>query len=370
MTKNVAMKKCSDYNEQTVYEALKNAMELVPPPDVKDKTVLLKPNILRPKNPDAAVCTHPIVVKAAIKLFLERGAKRVIVGESPATHNSTQAAKETGMYDAVFEAGGEWVDFGGQIIVDSPNGKLVKSFDFASPFGEADVVVSVAKLKTHQLMAYTGVMKNLFGLMVGLKKAQSHFRFSEREEFSQFLTDLVIAANPEYAIMDAIVGMEGPGGPGSGDPVQLGFLGASDNILALDWICAELVGYNAHLIYNLQDALERKIWLDNPKEIIVLGEQLEDIKPKQFKIVNQTTINMELNKHIPKPLYKICEMIMLKNVHFNHKKCIKCGKCVEICPAKILKFENKKVTIEKSQCLHCFCCHEVCPAEAIKLRRL
>jgi len=369
MTKTVALAKCATYDNQAVYEALQSAMSQVPPPDVQGKTVLLKPNILTPKKVEAAVCTNPVVVAVAIRLFLERGAKRVLVGESPATHNSTQAAKGIGMYDAVVQAGGEWADFSGQTIVNNPQGKLVKNFEFAAPFAEADLVVSIAKLKTHQLMVYTGAMKNLFGLMVGLKKAQSHFRFAERKEFSKFLTDLVIAANPGYAIMDAIIGMEGPGGPGSGDPVQLGFLAASDNILALDWICSSIVGYRPHLIENLKDAMERGLWLKNAEEISTVGATPTELKPESFRIVKETSVNMELSKHIPKWLYRFIELLMIKTPRFIHKKCIQCGKCVEICPAQVLTLE-KKIHIEKSGCVHCFCCHEICPADAIKLKRL
>ncbi len=368
MTKNVSLTKCTNYDNDLVYESLRRAMELVPPPDVTNKVVLLKPNLLTPKRNDTAVCTHPVVVAQAAKIFLELGAKKVLVGESPATHASTQSAKQTGLLEAIENVGAEWADFSDSVMVQNPNGKLVKSFEFASPFTQADIVVSIAKLKTHQLMAYTGAMKNLFGLMVGLKKAQSHFRFSERKEFSEFLTDLCIAANPQYAIIDAIVGMEGPGGPGNGDPINLGFLAASDNILALDWICSTIVGYKAELIVNLADALERGIWLDNPQEIQVLGESIESVKPKSFKIVNQTTINMELRKHIPSFIYKVLELGMVKTPRFVHKKCIRCGKCVEICPAQILHID-KKVFIDKPKCLHCFCCHEVCPVNAIKLKR-
>ncbi len=368
MTNNVSLAKCAAYDEIEVYTSLQKAINLVPPPNVKNKVVLLKPNLLTPKKNDSAVCTHPVVVAQAAKIFLEMGAKRVLVGESPATHASTQSAKQTGLYDAITTVGAQWADFSESVTVANPDGKLVKSFEFASPFLEADIVVSMPKLKTHQLMAYTGAMKNLFGLMVGLKKAQCHFRFSERKEFSEFLTDLCIAANPQYTIMDAIVGMEGPGGPGNGDPVNLGFLAASDNILALDWTCAAIVGYKSELIVNLADALSRGIWLKNPEDIIVLGESIESVKPKTFKIVSQTTINVELRKHIPSFIYKLIELGMVKTPRFVHKKCIKCAKCVEICPAQILSI-NTKVCIEKPKCLHCFCCHEVCPVDAIKLRR-
>ena len=53
-------------------------------------------------------------------------------------------------------------------------------------------------------------MKNLFGLVVGLEKAQCHYRFDDKKDFAAFLTDLNISANASYAIMDAIVGMDGP----------------------------------------------------------------------------------------------------------------------------------------------------------------
>ena len=46
MSKTVALQKCDDYDFEKVLNAVKTMMELVPPPDVRGKTVLLKPNIL------------------------------------------------------------------------------------------------------------------------------------------------------------------------------------------------------------------------------------------------------------------------------------------------------------------------------------
>lgn len=142
-------------------------------------------------------------------------------------------------------------------------------------------------------MAYTGAMKNLFGLVIGLEKSQVHYRFPNKSDFASYITDLNIAANPQYAIMDAIVGMEGPGGPGGGDPIHLGFIAASDNILALDWKCSSLVGYNPHEITNLEDALKRGIWLKSEKDIQVVGEKEEDCRSRTFKIVKDTAPTLQ-----------------------------------------------------------------------------
>ena len=372
MSTNVAVQKCDEYQFDSVYNSVKKLLELVPPPDLKGKTVLLKPNILYQKKVEDAVCTHPVVVGACVKAFVELGAKEVLVGESPAMANSTSSAKSTGIYDMVVQNGGTWMDFNGNLSVPCPEGKLVKQFSFATAFEKADMIVSLSKLKTHQFMSYTGAMKNLFGLMVGLDKAQSHYRFPKKEDFGAFLTDLNIASKPCYAVMDAIVGMEGPGGPGSGDPVKLGFLASSDNILALDWFCSEIVGYNPYEVVNLKDALERNIWLDNPEQIQVLGEPKEEIKKQtqNFKIVKEPS--QTLGKMLPKWLDYLAAKILTRNVHFNSKKCLKCQRCKMICPAQIIKMEGKNQTaqiMDKTKCLHCFCCHEICPADAIKLLR-
>ena len=111
MTSTVALQKCDEYDFDKVLTCIKKMLELVPPPDVCGKTVLLKPNILYPKAPELAVCTHPVVVGAAVRAFVELGAARVIAGESPAIAGSATAAKATGMYEQVIKNGGEWADF-------------------------------------------------------------------------------------------------------------------------------------------------------------------------------------------------------------------------------------------------------------------
>ena len=370
MSTTVALQRCSEYDFDKILACIKKIFELVPPPDVRGKTVLLKPNILYPKSPDLAVCTHPVVVGAAVKAFVELGAGRVIAGESPAIASSINSAKATGMYDQVVNNGGEWADFKEPVVVACPDGKIVKTLNFAKQFLEADIVVSLAKLKSHQLMAYTGAMKNLFGLMIGLEKAEQHYRFSNKSDFAAFLTDLNIAAKAQYAIMDAIVGMEGPGGPGGGDPIKLGFLAGSDNILALDWKCSELVGYNPHLIANLEDSLQRGLWLTSENEIKTVGASEDSCRCTSFKIVKEPSETLQ--KMLPGWLNFLATKALLKTPRFNAKKCKKCRRCEQICPAHLIKMEGTDSTArltDKSKCLHCFCCHEICPAAAIKLKR-
>jgi ferredoxin len=170
--------------------------------------------------------------------------------------------------------------------------------------------------------------------------------------------------------MDAIVGMDGPGGPGSGNPIKLNFLAASDNILALDWKCASLVGYNPHRIPNLDAALKRGVWLSSEKDITTVGENESNCKCPNFKIVKNPSKTLQIM--IPGWVNFIAKKFFEKTPRFNSKKCVRCGRCKQICPAHIIELSGKNKTAnltDKSKCLHCFCCHEICPEDAIKLKR-
>ncbi|MGL4982237.1 MAG: DUF362 domain-containing protein [Treponemataceae bacterium] len=370
MTNQTALLSCKEYNAQDVDACIESLFNLVPPPHVEGKVVLLKPNILQGKSPHFAICTHPLVVAGAIKAFFKRGAKQVLVGESPATANPLAAAKSSEIYDAVVESGGTWINFENPIDLPCPEGSVVKTVQFADAFSKADVVVSVAKLKTHQMLAYTGAMKNLFGLVVGLQKAQSHFRFSNTKDFAAFMTDINLVAKAEYAIMDGIVAMEGHG-PASGNPVALGLLAASDNILALDWHCSFIIGYNPLDILNLKDALERGNW-GKSDDFTLVGEKIEKFIPSKFKLVSSPKGAAFLSDKHPKILHKIAGFVFTKIPTFIDKKCVRCAECVKICPAKALFLQDDKKNppkLTKSACIHCYCCHEVCPVDAITLKR-
>ena len=170
--------------------------------------------------------------------------------------------------------------------------------------------------------------------------------------------------------MDAIVGMDGKGGPGSGDPIKLNFLASSDNILALDWECSSLVGYDPYKVPNLNDAMKRKIWLNNENEIEVVGDSEESCRSTTFRIVKQST--GDLAGMLPSWLQFLAKKVLTKTPHFSPSKCRKCHRCEQICPAHLITMDGKNNTAhleKKEECLHCFCCHEICPADAIKLKR-
>lgn len=369
MDKRVALLHCDAYEVDALLEQIRRAAECTDFPLVSGKRVLLKPNLLSGSDPAKAITTHPEFLRAAIRLFREKGAEEIQVGDSCAVGNSRNAAEKAGMLAVCKEEGARWVDFVDTAPLNHPQGKVQKQFYTAEAIQHADLIVSLPKMKTHAMMYYTGAMKNLFGLFPGLAKAQFHFRFPDKERFAGMIVDLNLALKPAYALMDGILAMEGAG-PGNGDPRHMGLLLASSNLLALDIICSRIMGYPAEELPIHKEALSRGHWLNSSDEIELQGEELQIHKDyKRIHVLKDTGMIRNL---VPKGVYKFITDLMVPRPHFKHRTCILCGKCVKICPADALEIrgKKKKVHIDYDPCIRCYCCDEVCPVAAIRVSRI
>ena len=364
----VSLVRCESYEPEVVYAAAEQAVGLAGGFDPRGKTVLLKPNLLNASDPDRAVTTHPEVLRAAVRLCRERGAARILVGESPGWQGIEEVARKTGVRAVVEEEGAEWADFSETVEVRVPEGRVVRRFGLARAAVEADLLVSLPKLKTHKLLFFTGAAKNLFGIVPGLGKSGYHLRFPERRDFGAMITDLVLAAKPAFALMDAVVGMEGPG-PGNGTPRRLGLLLASRDCLALDWVASELIGYQPENIPYLADARDRGL-LD-PDEVRVEGLDPARERVPDYKRIHVPHDNDFFRAHLPAFAHRIARNLAVERPAFSDLKCVRCAGCVKICPAKALSFREGRQApvIDYAACIRCYCCHEICPADAIRLIR-
>lgn len=373
MNKKVSIQRCPEYKVDIIFQALSLAIEQAGDfPSVEGKTVLIKPNLLYPVSPEKAVTTHPVIVDAVIGFVKSKKAGRIIVGDSPGVASMDTAGRKSGIKEIVQKHGAEWIDFDNPTLLEYRSGIMQKQFFPAHIVCECDIIISVPKLKTHEMMYFTGAMKNLFGTIPGLNKSRFHFNYPEKDDFATMIVDLNGALKPDYAIMDAVTAMEGPG-PGSGYPKHVGLILASSNILALDMTAASLIGYNPLNIPILRIGLERGLWLGSPDEIEICGEDPERVRPENFLKVKVLKDTGFIKRILPDSLYKVIKDLYVPRPFFSKKKCIACGKCIEICPADALKLHNKNkkfIVVDYDKCIRCYCCHEVCPVEAIRIGRI
>ena len=203
--------------------------------------VLVKPNMLESGHRDFLVTTHPEVVRAVLRLVKEAGGTPW-VGDSPAFESTQKVAEKTGIMAVCREEGARLVSFDETCRVSYAAGKMAQGFSLAKACVEVDVVVSVAKMKTHSLTGITGAVKNLFGAVVGGEKAQYHLRMQKHADFAAWLVDLAECLRPALSIIDGVRAMEGQG-PRNGAAYEAGVVLAGANPFAVDAAMGRLMGF-------------------------------------------------------------------------------------------------------------------------------
>ncbi|MDR2445454.1 MAG: DUF362 domain-containing protein [Spirochaetaceae bacterium] len=369
--KRVAIIDCADYRQELLYKSLEKAAEFAGGLDVRGKTVLLKPNIVYDSSPEKAIVTHPLFLEAVIRLVKDGGAKRILVGDSPGLQQPGFIAKSSGLGETARRNGAEWVDFTqNKTEIACPDGKMIKHFTVTGAVLEADCIISLPKLKTHQLLHFTGAMKNLFGLIPSVLKSAMHVRLPNRDAFACMLVDLNFALMADYAFMDAVVGMEGPG-PGSGTPRKIGLVLASSNLLAIDIAACEIIGYPPARIPVCREALSRGIWLKDISEIEYPAIKPKDVAMPDFQKIPFKSAGNQLAEMIFPRFFRKLRERLTPQPAINPAVCIRCGNCTRICgsSAMSLSGEGKEqhVAIDYQVCIRCYCCHEICPVKAIDI---
>ena len=366
----VGIERCDSYYLEELVPSLKNAAKAAGIPEVSGKTVLLKPNILMDAVPEKAVTTHPAFLDAVIQLVWEWGASRILVGDSPGLQGPNFTPRNSGLMDIIDENEVEWIDFTkGKMEIHYPKAKTHRRFTVSNIIEEIDLLINIPKFKTHQLMYYTGALKNMFGLVPSIAKSPFHARYPKREAFASMIVDLNLAINKSvYAFMDAVIGMEGQG-PGSGTPREVGAVLASSNFLAMDVAACIIMGYPPDRIPTNSEALERRFWMEDFSEIEYPLFQPDELKIPDFEKIHFKKSGSQLVDFIlPKPIKKLRDSLNPIPT-INRQLCILCGDCIKICASEAMSYtgeaRQKKVEIDPPRCIRCYCCHEICPAKAI-----
>ncbi len=211
--------------------------------EVAGRRVLLKPNLVEAR-PAAPINTHPQVVRAAAEAFRRLGAAEVRVGEGPGHCRDTRRVLEaSGLAEVLRHDKLTFVDLNRQPGFVTPNAggrSGLTRLTLPQALVESDLVVSLAKMKTHHWAGVTLAMKNLFGVMpgsyYGWPKNVLHYAGLE-----ETILDITATVRPQLAIVDGIVGMEGDG-PIMGDPRPAGVLVVGRNTTAVDATAARLMG--------------------------------------------------------------------------------------------------------------------------------
>lgn len=365
----VSLVRCASYSPSALTAAVGRALDHLGGPARLVRPggkVLLKPNVMMPKPYGFAANTHPEFVRAVISLFKGAGAE-VWVGESSAGSQAgltltKRALNASGLDKIAAETGARLINFDLDGVVTAKlDNHFVDAVPIARAVRQADLVVSLPKLKTHTYAnIITGAVKNLYGCVPGQIKAEFHRRAPRPLEFFTIIRDIYGSIRPGLAIFDAVEGMEG-NGPSAGRPRAVGLVIASVDPVAADAVAAEVIGVPSLRVTSTRLCHEAGLGTGDLMDIEITGEALDAVRVADFVKPSTAVINPRLYRFI----LKLTETIPV----IDDTACTRCRICLQTCPTQAISEKDGRLDIDRSACIRCFCCAEVCPEQAVSPKR-
>jgi uncharacterized protein (DUF362 family) len=268
----VAILNASEYSEKTetlLMEGLRLFCF-----NLHGKIVLLKPNQV--EDLPGPVNTNASIIGAAARCFLRLGANRVVIGEGPGHQRDTELVVQAAdLKPHLADRRIEFVDLNRDEL------SKVKLKANYSGLGElwlprtvldSDVVVSMPKVKTHHWAGVTLSLKNMFGVVPGMKygwpKNLLHWH-----GIHESILDICATVPIHFVIADGITAMEG-NGPLQGTARELGRIVLADDPVAADATCARLMGFDPHRVQHLSEG-GRFLGNLRADRITMLAERIE-----------------------------------------------------------------------------------------------
>jgi uncharacterized protein (DUF362 family) len=260
--------------------------------------VMLKPNIVVASPPEEGDITHPRVIEALVHYFQKRK-KEVIVAEGTgifSTEEEFERLLRSTRYDALRD----------ELNVPIINLEQVEREELPWRYGSISLprlmkdyeYINVPTMKTHlQAMVSLG-MKNQKGLISMETKKMFHKR-----NLHACIFELSNVIQPTLTLVDAIYCIEGTGptGPPIGEVKRMDLLVAGKDMMSVDNICAQIMGFEVEDIGHLRS-------VDN---IQVLGEKIEDVR-SEFKRPNASFNRDHFMVHMDEKACTMCTVSFYK----------------------------------------------------------
>ncbi len=329
-------------------------------PDISNKSVLLKPNVLRAGAPEEGITTHPAVLEAVLRRVEQGNPKSIVVGDNPGLFNygaNEESFKSAGLLHV---AGKYYRNLGNHSEKVAFNPDYMPVVSVSSEILAADYIISLPKFKTHGLTVITGAIKNSYGILPGAQKARLHRAAGNPLRFHEMVVDVFKIRVPDLFIMDAVVGMEG-NGPASPDLRDIGLILASNNGPALDSVVAHMMGCDPSKLRFLQKAREEGLGDHDLNAMEIIGELSVIPDFKLPPLGGEAIMNNPDVQNIMEQRTKVTPTA-------DPELCTACGTCIDHCSVQALTMTDDLPRVDADTCITCFCCQEMCPEKAITLK--
>jgi len=251
--------------------------------------VLIKPNLVAvPPSPDAGACTRASVCRALADIVAELGG-RPVIAESSARGIDTEKVMEVMGYSSLRQQGYEVVDLKRTktVKVPVPEGLVLKEVTTYELVMQAEAIISVPVMKTHDQTDVSLSLKNLKGLVTDVEKRRIH-----QLGVFEGVCDLYTLFRPAFAVVDGTTAQEGLG-PVYGLPVEMNLIVAGRDLVAVDAATSEVMGFDPQEVRLLRMAAARELGLLSTEGIEVVGEKVGDVRRRFLRMEEDKRVQLE-----------------------------------------------------------------------------
>jgi len=255
-------------------------------------SVVIKINLCSFRMPDTGAVTHPVFLDAFLS-YLRRsyeGLKIAVVESDASEARPDQLVEWLGIKPVIARYDAEWLNLskceGTEV---SLNGRYFKRMKIPRIIQECDLLIDMAKLKTHILTGITATLKNQFGCLPIPQKTKFH------RALDDVIVDCCMAMMPDFCAVDGILGMGGAKGPLVGTPVNAGIIITGKDPVAVDSACANVMGFNPKSIAHIRKAAESGL---GEMEYEIVGDTFPE--SKEFEVNAHYAAVLRFVSHVKK----------------------------------------------------------------------
>lgn len=251
--------------------------------------VLIKPNLVAPPpSAESGACTRAMVCRGVADVVAELGA-RPVIAESSARGVDTEEVMQIMGYTALRDQGYEVVDLKRTptVVAPVPHGQVLSEVTTYELALQADLIISAPVMKTHDQTDVSLSLKNLKGLVTDVEKRRIH-----QLGVFEGVSDLATLFAKRFAVVDATIAQEGLG-PVYGLPVEMGLILAGRDLLAVDAVGSQVMGFQPSEVRLLRRAAERGLGALDPERIAVRGEPVERVRRRFMRMEEDERVRVQ-----------------------------------------------------------------------------
>jgi len=304
---SVAVVGCGSYESSETADAIEKIFSLfggVGRFIGKSDRVLLKPNFITAAPAGRAVQTDPAVILAVAQIVKDFGGKP-FVADSPAWRNVWASIKSLQLDGPLRKLGVDVLSLNHPRRFRTAGGNI----GISSVALDADKIINLSKLKSHQQLGATFAVKNMFGCVCGKEKAYRHFTAGQSlNKFCRMLIEIYELLAPVITIIDGVVAMEGDG-PINGKAKKLGVFVAGIEPIACERVCCEIIGLDPDNLPMIRCSEEMGYGCGRFGDINIIGDDYRKFICTDFVCAHQIPLRFSLPRVCRSVLKQLCYLL-------------------------------------------------------------